>query len=307
MDLKCTLEAVDKRIPFHTVEPEQHVEIFGVSYLRVDFPDGGELYLTRFGWNRMPSILPEHWFADKRYANDGYRLPGGTGSVYRLAVPIAHGKNPLNLVVKFSRAGQNVPVYVADELIDALPDEEVRGVVWNSPFEEFGLLWDLRTGRYGARRLKIRTKRPLAIYCPPAEYQDWQLGRDEYVWGRLSREVARGQNALESLRVQLHPARLYVTLFEWVDGMNAEDCANAGQLQQEEMISLSHKVIGDLERKGYRMIDTKPRHFILRPDGKGGVLRRNGKIVYALVDFELLKRTQRYKLCLEYDTKDWVI
>ena len=308
MDFNRALDSCKKRLSFYAVDPEEHVEILGVSYLRIDLPDGGELYLTRYGWSRMPSLLPEHWFANQRYLKEGVVLPGGTGNVYQLPVPIPHGKNPLKMVVKFSRAGQDVPVFVADKIMEELiPEEEVSAAVWNSPFEEFSLLWDLRIGRYGGRRPKIRTKRPLAIYCPPTEYQDWQLGRHSHIWWNMDYAIAHGQKAQETVRVHLHSSRLYVVLFEWVDGINAEDCAAAGLIPKEEMISLSRRVTAELERKGYHMLDIKPRHFILRPDRKGGVLRRKGQIVYALIDFELLKRTQPYKQSLASDPKDFVI
>jgi hypothetical protein len=293
------------KLSFFAVQPKEHVEIFGYSYLRFDLPNGGELFLTRFGWSRMPAVLPENWFDHQRYANEGYPLPGGTGSVYRVSVSTQHGK-PLHLVVKFARSGQDVPVFVADSLMKSIPEEEVRGASWNSPFEEFGLLRDLRIGPYGAQAapdFRMRTKRPLGIYCPPVEYKEWQLGRDAFLWQKMDRALAHAQHGPREKWVELHPARLYVMLYEWVEGMNAEDCVAAGLIHEEEMIELSRRVIHDLERKGYRMLDIKPRHFILRPDGKGGVLRRQGKIVYALIDFELLKRTPMHRQWLEKQSR----
>jgi hypothetical protein len=47
--------------------------------------------------------------------------------------------------------------------------------------------------------------------------------------------------------------------------------------------------------KGFRVLDIKPGHIILRQRLDGRLLVRQGRLVYALVDFELLQRTEEYQ------------
>ena len=78
-------------------------------------------------------------------------------------------------------------------------------------------------------------------------------------------------------------------LFNWIDGSNAEDLVTAGMISQEEFFALTPRVTGDLAARGFRVLDNKPRHYILRKRADGSLLRRNGDLVYALVDYELLE------------------
>ena len=55
------------------------------------------------------------------------------------------------------------------------------------------------------------------------------------------------------------------------------------------------RVIRDLAAKGFRMLDVKPSHLILRTRRDGSLLTRRGKLVYLLVDFELLQFTEAYR------------
>ncbi|MDY0164916.1 MAG: hypothetical protein RBS80_00145 [Thermoguttaceae bacterium] len=52
------------------------------------------------------------------------------------------------------------------------------------------------------------------------------------------------------------------------------------------------EVIQDLAAKGFRILDIKPAHIILRQRRDGRLLTRHGRLVYALVDFELLQRAE---------------
>ena len=280
--------------PFEEQPPDHRVRMFGLDYSRVDLDEGGEIYVTRYGWDRLPAILPEHWFLNGRYARDGVKLPGGTGMVYGLDAPVPSKPN-LRLVVKFARAGQHVPLFIAGDDRVNVSNEDVANARWNSPFEEFGLLHELRTSRFGPPDIAIRTKRPLAIYCPPTDYPEWKLGRTPRLWREMEKELQSQQVLTEGERVHLRQNRLYVVLFEWVAGINAEDCHTQGLLAKSEMNELSERVVRELESKGFRVLDNKPKHFILRKRPDGGLLRRHGELVYALIDFELLKRTPEYE------------
>jgi len=277
--------------PFEKLDAEHTARIFGVDYARLLLNEGGELFVTRIGWKRLPALLPDRWFLNKRYVNEGFRLPGGTGNVFRLDAPTPTKPN-LKLVVKIARSGQDVPLFVPGTFLDDISEEDVRYARWNSPFEEFGLVNELRRGRFGPQDLRIRTKRPLAIYCPPREFKDWQLGRSGSVWRNMEQALQHAQEIAAGTHVHLHASRTYIMLFEWVDGENAEDCYKAGLVSEEEVRQLTLRVVGELAAKGFRVLDNKPRHFILRPQEGRGLVRRNGELVYTLIDFELLQRTE---------------
>jgi hypothetical protein len=67
------------------------------------------------------------------------------------------------------------------------------------------------------------------------------------------------------------------------------------QKQVEQQQLLLKEVNAQLEKKGFLVADNKPTHIILRP--RRGEMRkqRNGKLLYAMVDYELLNRTPEYE------------
>ena len=123
--------------------PNKHkARAYGVDYAHLLLNDGGELYLTRYGWALSKLIVPKAWFVDKRYREAGRRLLG-TGTVYRVPVidPVGATKN---VVVKFSRFAQHVPIFVDKPVADLVPRAVIDSACFNDPFEEFGLLTELR-------------------------------------------------------------------------------------------------------------------------------------------------------------------
>jgi hypothetical protein len=288
-------------LDFDQLPEKSRVRIFGEDYARLQLSEGGEILITRTGWARRPAVMPEAWFLDKRYATEGYRLPGGTGNVFRVDCPSPTKPN-LRLVVKIARSGEDVPLHVAGTFQGHIPDEETANARWNSPFEEFGLVRELRRSRFDPDGPRMMTKRPLAIYCPPEEYKDWQLCRKSNLWRQMDNALQHAQENAASAPVHLHSRRIYIMLFEWVEGENAEDCWKAGLITEEEMKSLTNRVTRELESKGFRVLDNKPRHFILRLGADGQPIRRNGELVYTLIDFELLKRTPPHKEWLREKT-----
>jgi hypothetical protein len=89
--------------------------------------------------------------------------------------------------------------------------------------------------------------------------------------------------------------RQYVYLFHWIEGENAESLLQAGVLSRDETAQLVRHVVEDLAAKGFRVLDTKPNHVILRRRPNGELLTRHGQLSYALVDFELLQSTEEYR------------
>ncbi len=143
--------------------------------------------------------------------------------------------------------------------------------------EEFGLVMELRHGNFGPDHIRIRTHRPLAIFTPPEQYQLWKLGRDTYRFRIHRRLLAENQESTVKA-IELDIMRIYVLLYDWVKGEDAENCWKNGDLDTAEIQSMLHLVTDELKQKGFRVLDNKPKHFILRKQrSDGALLRRNRK------------------------------
>src|SRR5882724_3323950 len=87
------------------------VSLLGLDYLRLRTADGGELYLTRFGAPFREQLAPENWYAPDWFVARRTRLLG-TSTIYRMPTRLVRGIN-LDLVVRFSRVGQEIPMDTA--------------------------------------------------------------------------------------------------------------------------------------------------------------------------------------------------
>ena len=253
------------------------ISLIGVDYLRLKTGDGGDLFLTRFGLPFREQLAPENWYAPDWFAVRRARLPG-TSAIYKVPTRPVRGVS-LNLVARFSRVGQEIP-------LDTLTLNENIHAEFNSPFEEFALVMELRAAGLGASRARILTKRPLAIYMPPEQLQHWQTGRLE---SKMAAKRARHPEA------ELDLLRQYILLYGWIEGLNAAQAIQAlgvtGRLAETFLAETTLHAIHDLEQLGFRMLDIKPEHLVLRIRPDGSLLRRRtGNPSYALVDYELLER-----------------
>ncbi|MBI5503275.1 MAG: hypothetical protein HY899_00625 [Deltaproteobacteria bacterium] len=288
-DLAAASSAAFERLP-----PEMIVRAFGVTYGHVHSSEGGDLYVTRYGWPFLAQLLPANWYAEQRYSRQGTALPG-SGHVYRVSTQPVAGRS-IDIVVKFSRVAREVALEVASTFPDDFPAEIIANARFNSPMEEFGLVMELRRGAYGPDRRRVLTQRPLAIYAPPEEFELWQLGRDQSRfdahWHLLAQDQGNAPKAIE-----LDIKRVYVLVYEWIKGEDAEEALRSGEISEPECNRLTLAAIHDLRGKGFRVLDNKPKHFILRkrPSDQRIMRRRDGNIVYALVDFELLQRTAEHQ------------
>jgi hypothetical protein len=279
--------------PFERLPSERVVRAFDVDYAHVRTPEEGDLFVTRFGWPWLPQLLPSAWFTNERYAREGESLPGATGHVYRLPTTLASGTR-LDLVVKFSRVAQDVSVIVHTSFPDDVPREVREGARFNSPLEEFGLVMEMRRGVHGPRDVRIRAQLPLAIYAPPEACQPWELGRSTSTFHTHCRLLAEDQESAVKA-IELDIRRMYVLVYSWIKGRDAEQAYRSGDITEEEFLSLTPRVLEDLRRSGFRVLDNKPKHFILRKRSDGSMLRdREGRLAYGLVDFELLQRTHEH-------------
>lgn len=252
------------------------LNILGVDYRHVVTPEGGDLYLTRFGAPYADLLLPENWREDEWFVNRRERL-AGTSTVYRVPTKRARGRS-LDLVVKWCRVGEEIPY-------DTLTFAKFTEAEFNGPFEEFSLLMELRDS---PARPPMRTNRPLAIYVPPERLKLWQTGRSH---SRIESKKAKFRD------VELDMYRQYIFIYQWVRGLSAVEALERAmpdpQQRRAELEKLTHRVQADLAHRGFHVIDHKPAHFILRPRRDGTLLRDPDLAdwAYALVDFELLGRT----------------
>jgi hypothetical protein len=258
--------------------------IAGVDYIHLKGRQNGDLFITRHGWPCADCLLPERWFTGEQFRKPGRALAGATGAVYR--VPVAHPANPrFALVVKFSRFGQDVGITVADELIgNADFMARVDEAMFLPPFEEFGNLMRLRE----SCRSRFVTKAPLAIYMPPTRYLGWQLGRKAHLQSTYQRRLLTSQDG-NAHAVDYNWDRLYILLYRWMDGIDAEQAQAAGLIPRERMIEWTRSVAADLQQLGWMVLDHKPRHLILRTHRKTRrILKRHSRPLLGLVDYELL-------------------
>ncbi|MCX8157883.1 MAG: hypothetical protein N3J91_15825 [Verrucomicrobiae bacterium] len=258
------------------------VSLLGVDYTHLKTSDGGELYLTRYGLPYWEHLLPENWFGKEWFEAKRERLIG-TSTVYRVPTKPVEGVS-LHLVVKWSRVGEVVP-------LDTLTVNKFINAEFNSPFEEFALVMEMRRGEYGPPRIRIRTQKPLAIYVPSERLQLWQTGRSQ---DRIAAKIA------QSPGVEIDILRQYVLLYGWIKGLDLVETATlfqlTGEAREEFLASVTSLVNHELEHKGYRMVDMKPQHIIVRPQPDFTLLRdRNRQVVYAVVDYELLERTPEHE------------
>ena len=258
------------------------ISLLGVDYVHLKTSDEGDLYLTRFGAPLWRHLLLENWFAPEWFEAERKRLCG-TGTVYKLPTRPVNGRS-LNLVVKWSRVGEDVP-------LDTLTVNKFINAEFNSPFEEFSLLMELRQGDLGPAGIHIRTQLPLAIYVPSKRLHSWQTGRSEY---KIRAKIAQHPG------VEIDILRQYVLLFGWIKGLDAVETAEhfgfGGRRSAEFLAQATGLVTHELRQKGYHVIDMKPAHIILRQGRNRQLLRdRHGQLAYALVDYELLERTPEHE------------
>jgi len=287
------------RMPFDDVPREWRRRVYRVPYAQVDDSTGGRLWITRHGWSLLAHLDPSEWFLDDAYHKRGAHLSGGSGSVYRVPT---RGKVPrgLDLVVKFSRMAQDVPLHVSSQFPHDVPRHVIDSASFNDPFQEFGFVTELRSSEFDPASPRVLTKRPLAIYAPGQVYAPWQLGRTESRFQRHQYLLAQDQRSVDGEPpVDMLFDRRYVYLYHWVSGIDAETLHRDGTLSSSDTAKLVNRVIVDLAARGFRMLDVKPAHIILRTRPDGTLLRRRGELAYVLVDFELLQRTEAYQQWLK--------
>ena len=247
--------------------------IMGVDYRHVVLPTGDDLYITPFGLPLREHLTPDNYFTDQEWQSENRRPLSGTSSVYYARTKPIAGQSR-ELVLKWNRMGQDIPGGTGDIDFD--------NAEFNTPFEEFSLVYELRTTRHESRGM-LYTQKPLAIYVPNEKVDLDLLGRHAY---RIKNKQKRhGQ-------IQLHPERRYAVIYQWIRGIDAYQAWREGWINEFELHTLANTVSATMDRRGFAVADHKATHIIVRPRQDGTVRRdRTGNILYAYVDFELLRRT----------------
>jgi hypothetical protein len=260
-----------------TIRHPRYISFAGVDYLHTNGTDQSDLYLTRFGEPFLEHLDPANWYAPEWFAARRTRLPG-TSAIFKLPTKPINGVT-LNLVARFSRVGEPVP-------LDTLTLHRNINAEFNSPFEEFALVMELRAACAATNRPRVLTKKPLAICVPGHRLEPWQTGRSE---SKIAAKLARHPE------IRLDIQRQYILLYGWINGLAAPQAADSlgitGPQREQFLTGTTLQAIRDLEHNGFRMLDIKPEHIITRVRPDGSILRKsNGDLAYALVDYELLER-----------------
>ena len=276
------------------------INVLGVVYVHIKTSDGGDLYLTRYAEQYQKHFNIGNWYDPEWFNTHKIRLEG-TGSVYRVPTKEVDGK-VLDLVVKNCRVGEDVP-------LDTHTLQEFCDAEFNSPWEEFSLVMEMREGQYGPKFLKINTQFPMVIYVPPETMQIWQSGRSR---SKINRIRARHPG------IDLDILKQYKMIYAWIEGHNLPEVVEhidvADNARLHHLKILDKSVMADLEKKGYLVADMKPEHIIISENdarrikeiGKAKTADTVGDQIYYLynlidmghysvVDYELLLRTPEHE------------
>lgn len=298
-------QITEKKVAQEPVAPESLLNVLGVVYVHRKTSDGGDIYLTRFGLQVADLLQLKNWYEREWFEKHRERLEG-TSSVYRVPTRPVSGRN-IDLVVKNCRVGEDVPLETRTLL-------EFINAEFNSPWEEFALVMEMREGKYGSERIKIRTQEPLAIYVPPEKMQVWQSGRSQ---SKINRIRARHPG------IDLDILRQYKLIYRWIKGKDVvtafEDIGLTDEELRTNLEPVTRKAITDLDAKGYAVADMKPVHVIIEEKEANEIdsiiatnepdtqrirssviheLMEQGQ--YSVIDYELLIRTDVHQNQVSY-------
>ena len=275
------------------------VNVLGVVYLHSKTSDGGDLYLTRFAEQHNEHFEIGNWYEKEWFDAHKTRLIG-TSSVYKVPTKEVRGES-LDLVVKNCRVGEDVP-------LDTHTLQEFCDAEFNSPWEEFSLVMELRENLYGPKELRMSTQLPMAIYVPPDVMQPWQSGRSKT---KINKIRAKHPG------IDLDILKQYKLIYRWIKGRNIKEVFGGIDINEDEMVhhlrTLNAQAHSDLNKKGYIVADMKPEHVIIGEEdvriiegaGRSPDLNAYKKQVdllygmvhngrYSLIDYELLLRTPEH-------------
>jgi len=260
------------------VQPKRHIptdtrRILGIDYEHIKLTSEDDLYVTIYGLPFIEQLVPENWWSDKDWFSKNSVRLNGSSSIYRVRTKPIKDRS-IDIVLKWNRMGQDIP---GEELLEN--EYECR---FNSPFEEFALLMELRDTKHTSPGV-IYTHKPLAIYVP----------RERKDLDRLGRRAYKMLPIIEAHKeLDLDMFRSYAVLYEWIKGIDAVQATHQGILTLDDMSEITVQMEKKVRQKGFVVHDRKPHHIIVRPKEDQELAKdKQGKLLCALVDFELLKRT----------------
>ncbi len=248
--------------------------VLDVYYAYVKLENQDDLYLTKYALPSFELLKPSNFLTDSDwYKQNSIRL-SGSSCTYKVRTKTVIRRSK-DVVIKWNRMGEEIPD--RDE-----ESESLIGAKFNSPFEEFSLVIEMRDSKYESGG-SIITQKPLAIYVPSEHVELWRSGRKEYIM----------RDKIDAhAEVDLDMFRSYVTVYEWVKGIDAAHAYRENIISEEEMVRLTLRAEEELKNKGFTVRDRKPHHVIVRPKKEGTLSTgKGGEVLYAIVDYELLERT----------------
>ncbi len=249
------------------------LQVLGVKYTHIKFSNDDDLYLTKDGLPFVETLNPQNFVLDREWFRANAVRLSGTSCLYRIRTKPVKGVQK-DIVLKWNRMGQDVP--------DPEKSDHLTFAEFNSPFEEFSLVMELRKAMRGLSS-EIIIQKPLAIYVPGDTVEFWQTGR---------KMTKMKQKILTHTEVELDLNRSYAVIYEWIEGIDASEAYNRGILEQEVVKQLLKKTDERLRERGFHVRDNKAHHIIVRPLKDGGLRKtKKGGIFHGLIDFELLERT----------------
>ncbi|MFC1808957.1 hypothetical protein ACFL3D_02390 [Candidatus Omnitrophota bacterium] len=252
------------------------VRILDVEYAHIRLIDNSDLYVTSYGLPFLKHLYPDQYFTDKEWFRANAIRLSGTSCVYKVTSKEVDGKSK-DLVIKWNRMGQDIPGATAGEDLD--------NARFNSPFEEFSLVKELRLTMYELSVIPHIVQKPLAIYVPAEKSELDRMGRREY---EMKKIVA------EHTEIAIDMNRSYAVIYEWIKGFDAAEACKKGIIDESVMQTLTIKANDNMREMGYFVRDNKPQHIIVRKnnDTSNRLLKRDDRYLNAIVDFELLERTK---------------
>lgn len=250
------------------------VKILDVEYIHLVLDNGDDLYLTKHGLPFVELLKPDNYWSDETWFEKyGTRLSTGTSSVYKVRTKKVAGAS-MDLVIKWNRMGQDIPGgHEVDDLIFA---------EFNSPFEEFSLVMEMRETLTGENDAMM-VQKPLAIYVPNETSELWRLGRKEH-------KIKAKVDSHKDIELDMH--RSYAVVYEWIEGFDLMEAFELKKIKKQQAVEYDKTARQSMEQKGYVVRDHKPEHVIIRTRKNGKFISRNdGEHSFGLIDFELLGRT----------------
>ncbi|MBA7682430.1 hypothetical protein ES703_90780 [subsurface metagenome] len=145
-------------------------KILGVEYVHLKLENGDDLYVTTYGLPFIENLRPENFLTDENWFDENSTRLSGSSCLHKVRTKKIQGRFK-DIGIKWNRMGQDIP--------GAEDCEELVNAKFNSPFEEFSLVMELRNTIYNSSQ-RIIIQKPLAIFVPSESVELWQTGRKEY-------------------------------------------------------------------------------------------------------------------------------